>query len=123
MQTILIYNEDDQTRRTTATVLRELGFEVLEAQNCEVAHVLIDTFDFDLVISDSIENSGLNGFGLLVHSLRVNRAGARLLVSDNVSDNVMRSAEYIGSRCICRPVEIEKLVSVVRASCGRPPSN
>jgi DNA-binding response OmpR family regulator len=114
MQTILIYNEDDHTRRTTATMLRELEFEVLEAQNSEVAHVLIDAFDFDLVISDSIENSGLNGFGLLVHSFRVNRAGARLLVSDSISENAIRSAEYIGSRCVCRPIETEKLVSVVR---------
>jgi DNA-binding response OmpR family regulator len=95
-------------------VLRDLEFEVLEAQNCEVAHVLIDTFDFDLVISDTIENSGLNGFGLLVHSFRVNRTGARLLVADSLSESVMRSAEYIGSRCICRPIEADKLVSVVQ---------
>jgi DNA-binding response OmpR family regulator len=91
-----------------------MGFEVVEAQNCEVAHVLTDTFAFDLVISDSIENGGLTGFGLLVHSFRVNGAGARLLVSDNVGENVTRSAEYIGSRCIRRPVDTEKLVSVVR---------
>jgi DNA-binding NtrC family response regulator len=63
MKKILVIDDDESTRESLASYLRELGFNVFESDNGLTGLELIKNHFPDLIISD-IRMSGLNGIEL-----------------------------------------------------------
>ena len=53
-ETVLVVEDEDSVRRFVAKVLRAKGFQVLEAENPEVAMSLADNHFFDILLTDLV---------------------------------------------------------------------
>jgi PAS domain S-box-containing protein len=77
--TALLVDDDEMVRMSTADMLIELGFSVLEASSAEDALKLVDSGQpFDLLITDHLM-PGMTGVDLS-HAVRVRRPGTPVLI-------------------------------------------
>lgn len=76
-ETLLVVDDEEELRTTTARMLESLGYEVLQAGSAEQALDLAATFSFHLLLMDVIlpQMSGLS----LAHKIQVIRPGIRVL--------------------------------------------
>ena len=61
--TVLLVEDEDIVRMSTADMLNELGFDVVEAASAEAALPLLDDRDFDVIITDHLM-PGMSGVEL-----------------------------------------------------------
>jgi CheY-like chemotaxis protein len=77
--TALLVDDDDMVRMSTADMLVELGFSVLEASSAEQALKIVDSGQpFDLLITDHLM-PGMTGVDLS-HAVRACRPGTPVLI-------------------------------------------
>jgi PAS domain S-box-containing protein len=77
--TALLVDDDDMVRMSTADMLVEMGFSVLEANSAEDALKIVDSGQpFDLLITDHLM-PGMTGVELS-HAVRVRRPGTPVLI-------------------------------------------
>ena len=69
-ETILVCEDDEDVRAYTVEVLRELGYQVLQAENGPAALGLLDDAGgaVDLLFTDVVLPGGLNGEQLALHA-------------------------------------------------------
>ena len=60
---ILLVDDDENVRETSADMLKELGYQVHQAENGQQALELLDQVDFDVMVTD-IRMPGMSGFEL-----------------------------------------------------------
>ena len=63
MRTILLVDDDETVRETSADMLQELGYTVQQAENGQQALELLDRAGFDLMVTD-IRMPGMSGLEL-----------------------------------------------------------
>ncbi|MSU75520.1 MAG: response regulator [Candidatus Magasanikbacteria bacterium] len=60
----LFVDDDSDSREIIAGALRDMGFEVDEAENAEAVLILLDQAEYDVLITD-VEMTGMSGLELV----------------------------------------------------------
>ena len=125
-ETILAVEDEEPLRRILAELLREGGYQVLEAAGCSEALALCEKFDgpIDMLVTDVVM-PGMNGPDL-AQRIQAARPGVPVLyVSGYTGDDLRRrSGESIRGKLLTKPFTRDQLLRRVREtfdSAGRTP--
>ena len=113
--TILVVDDDRELREGLQTVLRQRGYETIEARNGVEAQEVIDSRRPDLVILDMMMPR-LGGFPVLDHYRGRADAPAFIMITANEGKRHQAYAEYVGVvDYIRKPFPMERLLEGVEA--------
>ncbi|UZK67827.1 PAS domain-containing hybrid sensor histidine kinase/response regulator [Sphingomonas sp. M1-B02] len=116
VETILVVEDHDDLRTFSTGILRELGYEVLEAANGHSAlKVLQAAHDVDLLFTDVVLPEGMDG-RRLADEARRRRPGIKVLFTTGYTRNaiVHNGRLDLGVNLISKPFSFERLASKVR---------
>ncbi len=92
-ETVLLVEDNTQVRNVTALRLKNLGYQVIEAENAPAAiEILRSGKVLDLVFSDVVMPGGMSGFGL-ARWIREHQPAVRVLLTSGFAEDVARSGE------------------------------
>lgn len=92
-ETVLLVEDNTQVRNVTALRLKNLGYQVIEAENAPAAiEILRSGKVIDLVFSDVVMPGGMSGFGL-ARWIREHQPAVRVLLTSGFAEDVARSGE------------------------------
>jgi two-component system response regulator PilR (NtrC family) len=120
---ILVVDDYEGCRSAIASILRDCGYLVDDAQNGMEALNLIKNKQYDLVITD-MEMPGINGLGLLskiktiAPDTKVIIATGSGTVNSYMESMILGACEYL-----TKPIEMKKLTKVVAtffSQCQQP---
>lgn len=115
-ETILVVEDDEDVRAYSAETLRELGYQVIEAQDGPSAlRVLEKQAGIDLLFTDVVLPNGLNG-ERLARDARALRPGIKVLFTTGYSRNaiVHHGRLDAGVQLIAKPYSYAHLATKVR---------
>jgi PAS domain S-box-containing protein len=114
--TVLLVEDDSDVREVTATLLRDLGYRVLEADGALAALALIDSgIEFDLVFTDVIMPGDMNGVDL-AHEIRRRHVTMPVLITSGYTAQRFASEERLeGLELLRKPYSRTDLASTVRS--------
>jgi PAS domain S-box-containing protein len=114
---LLVVDDDDHVRLVTATQLRDLGYEVLEANGADAAMVqALAAEKLDLLVSDVVMPGG--GGTELAARLRAARPGVPVLFITGFTDRQALDGEAV----LAKPFTPRQLGEAVLAGLGRQPA-
>ena len=117
---ILVIEDEDTIRTLITSALEQLGHDVIEAENGQVAERYLDEDRFDLVITDLImpERDGLE----VIRDLRANHPDTRILAASTPSTlMLLEIAKLMGAHAtIAKPYTLGELTESVSALLGSP---
>jgi signal transduction histidine kinase/CheY-like chemotaxis protein len=118
---VLMVEDDHEVMEVTSTILRDLGYEVLCAQNgVDAIRLLRDDKRFDLLFSDIMMPGGINGVEL-AREARQMRSGIKiLLTSGNAAEALSRHAAEGEFPIISKPYRRAELAQYLRVVMGGP---
>jgi PAS domain S-box-containing protein len=88
---VLLVEDNDALRHTTARMLNELGYRVLEAEHGPAAlEILEKRQDVDLMLSDVVMPKGLSGYDLAAICERI-RPAVKILLMSGYSDTFLNN--------------------------------
>jgi len=115
-ETILVVEDDESVRHVTCMVLRELGYQVIEARHGKEALDICRQADgqIDLIFSDVVMPH--MGGPELANALRAMNLHYRVMYASGFSDNPLLAEQKLqdGTRVIEKPFTREELGEVVR---------
>lgn len=118
-KTVLIVDNDESTRRTVANVLKEAGYDVLEAVNGRGALHALAEREAQLVITELVLPE-MDGMQLLTQ-LRKLHPEVKLIAMSGASRAVtyLSVARHLGaSRVLRKPFEMDELLQAVSQALG-----
>jgi PAS domain S-box-containing protein len=90
-ETILLVEDNDGLRRTTARILNQLGYRVLEAEHGLAAlDVLTSKTEIDLLLTDIVMPKGISGYELGATCEQL-RPGVKVLFMSGYSENFLNN--------------------------------
>ena len=102
-QTILVVEDDDDVRAHTTTILRELGYTVVEASIASSAlHLLESRSDIKLLFTDIGLPGGMDGLQLAAVA-RSQRPGLKVLLTTGYARTVIPQDSHPGMMLIRKP--------------------
>jgi signal transduction histidine kinase len=113
---ILVVEDDDSLRAHTAEILRDLGYQVLEApQPAEALRLLAETRQIDLLFTDIVMPGGMNGRQLAEEAV-LRRPDLKVLFTTGYSRNAIGDQGHLDpmARMIGKPFAIDALAAKVR---------
>ncbi len=115
-KTVLIVEDDQHVRKIASSLVENLGFRVLEAEDGPSAIAIFDkTGDIELVFTDMVMPGPMNGVEL-VQKLREHRPGLKAVIASGYNKNVASPRES-GIIWIRKPytreVLAEKLLAIL----------
>jgi PAS domain S-box-containing protein len=116
-ETILVVEDHEELRAFSTGVLRELGYNVIEASSGRVAlEVLQTSSDFDLLFTDVVLPDGMSGRELADEAVR-RRPGLKVLFTTGYTRNAIVHNGKLdpGVNLISKPFTYEQLAAKVRA--------
>nr|WP_280922887.1 PAS domain S-box protein [Rubellimicrobium aerolatum] len=113
--TVLLVDDDAQVRPVTAALLREMGYEVVEAPNAAVAVAMAQLHAVDLLLTDVVM-PGTDG-PALARSLRAERPGLPVLFFTGYA----AGHDLRGEAVLAKPFTAEELGRQVLEALGRLP--
>jgi two-component system, chemotaxis family, chemotaxis protein CheY len=116
MNVILVVEDSALVLKMLSTVLREKGFEVVEARNADEALGIMDGRRIDLVITDLIM-PGMDGIELAtrIRNMCEYRKIPILIQTTQSNDSLNRRGEGAGiTGWISKPFHQDKLVALIR---------
>ncbi len=120
--TILLAEDNDDIRQSTAAILTELGYRVISTRNGEEAEARFDDEDgsVDLLLTDVIM-PGISGKELAVRLLR-KHPGLRFLFVSGYTGNILRQGMGLSSRvhALAKPFTAAELGRKVREVLDEP---
>ena len=121
-ETILVVEDDAAVRRMATSLLTDLGYRVLEAENGAAALAMLARFDdVDLLFSDVIMPGGMNGFELARRALVDNPALRVLHTSGYAAEAASGEAGPADSaELLQKPYHRQQLAQKVRQILDRP---
>ena len=118
--TILVVEDEALVRMTTATVLEQAGFRVMEAASGpDALEVMEREPEVDLVLTD-YAMPGMTGLEL-THALRAGRPDLPVLMVTGYAE-LPKAASVDGLIIVAKPYRPEDLVGRIRATLAPPPS-
>jgi PAS domain S-box-containing protein len=115
-EAILVVEDDDEVRDYTTSILRELGYTVLEAPNAAVAlHIAGGNSRIDLLFTDVGLPGGMNG-KILADAARKRRPDLRVLFTSGYARNAIVHDGRLdpGVQLITKPFTYAALASKIR---------
>jgi len=115
-ETILLVEDDDLVREATGTMLRGLGYEVVEAENGPRALEILDGgVDLDLLFTDVVMPGGISGT-MLAEQARQRRPELRVIVTSGYSDEVVQQDGFAlyGVRLLSKPYTLQEMACTLR---------
>ena len=112
--TVLLVDDEDAVRATTADMLMELGYVVVEANSAEDAIARFDRQPVDLVVTDYLM-SGMTGMDL-IRALRVARPDLPTLVITGFADAEGIATDVPRLTKPFRSAELAAMLDVVAAT-------
>jgi PAS domain S-box-containing protein len=117
--TILVVEDDEDVRMVTVSLLGQLNYEVLEAEDGPSALKLLENNDktVDLVFSDVIMPSGMNGYDL-ARELRHHHKDIRVLMTSGYPEQVIEKDLHDGTEytLLRKPYKKDELGEAVRTA-------
>jgi CheY-like chemotaxis protein len=120
-ETILVVEDHEELRAFSTGVLRELGYNVVEASSGRVALDMLQTnSDFDLLFTDVVLPDGMSGRELAQEAVR-RRPGLKVLFTTGYTRNAIVHNGKLdpGINLISKPFTYEQLATKVRALLDR----
>jgi two-component system cell cycle sensor histidine kinase/response regulator CckA len=120
-ETILLVEDDHAVRRTTASLLRMLGYTVLEALTREQAvDAARQTAALGLLISDVVmpETDGME----LAAAVRLARPSCRVLYISGYTETALLGRRSLDAPLLAKPYTVDQLAHAVRATLASAPS-
>jgi CheY-like chemotaxis protein len=90
---VLIVEEDVLLRLTTASSLRDAGFEVLEAANAAEALIVLNALPVDVLISDAEMPGGPGGLAL-ARWIQDRRLNTKVVLTSSGEQSLGEAEEY-----------------------------
>jgi CheY-like chemotaxis protein len=114
-ETILVVEDDEALRDYTTEVLRELGYEILEAHDGPSALLILERSGVDLMFTDVVMPGGLNGRELADEAIR-RRPGLKVLFTTGYTRNAIVHHGRLdsGVHLIGKPYSLAELSAKVR---------
>lgn len=111
---VLVVEDDPQVRMLVLEVLKELGYETLEASDANQALAILDNEHIDLLVSD-VGLPGLNG-RQLAEMARSRTPGLKVLFMTGYAEHARVRSEFLdpGMDLINKPFEIDALAIKIR---------
>ena len=111
MKKIIIIEDDDSTRESISSYLKDIGYDVMEANNGVMGLELIRKNFFDLIISD-IKMSGINGIELALILKKLKYSIPIILISGLEYSETKIVEKYIHS-FFQKPLNIKELRTTI----------
>jgi CheY-like chemotaxis protein len=114
-ETILVVEDDDALRAYAGDILRELGYQIIEAKNGAAALDMLERDGIDLLFTDVVM-PGMNGRQLADEAVR-RRPGLKVLFTTGYTRNaiVHHGRLDAGVHMIGKPYTFDELGAQVRA--------
>ncbi len=110
---VLLIDDHEATRETIAEVLESAGHEVTAAENCARALEIVESRDFDLVLTDLKLPDG-DGMHILEHSKRLHPSTPVVMITGHGSiENAVEATRYGAYEYLTKPVDLNKLRVIV----------
>jgi len=94
-ETILVVEDDDALRAYAGEILRELGYQVIEAKNGAAALAALERGEIELLFTDVVMPGGMNGRQLADEAVR-RRPGLKVLFTTGYTRNAIVHHGQIG---------------------------
>jgi len=117
---ILIVDSNEELRTLLASVLGELGHEVVATGDRQTALAREDLEDFDLIISDLTEDSAAGGGIEIIGELKRKRLMVPVVVSseETQQNGVIKAFKLGAANFVRKPYEREELRTIVDKTLG-----
>jgi PAS domain S-box-containing protein len=115
-ETILVVEDSESVRKVAVSILRGLGYQVLEAEDGPSAlTILASSAVIDLLFTDLIMPNGIDGEELLKRA-HVLRPGLKALFTSGYSEHFLQSRGNadVGVPLLNKPYRVQKLSEAVR---------
>jgi signal transduction histidine kinase len=111
---VLAVEDDEQVRNTTSGLLRDLGYQVLEASDVPTALELLDKNEIVLLFTDLVMPGTMNGYQLAVEALK-RKPGIRVLyTSAHAGDRILEIAGRALQPLLRKPYRDDELARAIR---------
>lgn len=118
-KTILVVDDDPSSRTLLREILREEGFDIVEAEDGELALELLETKPVDLVITDR-SMPRLGGLELLAKMREKQSALPVLVISAYGEETLWGQAIGLGAvDYLLKPFQTEDVLKIVRKALGK----
>jgi signal transduction histidine kinase/ActR/RegA family two-component response regulator len=117
---VILVDDDDQVREPTAAILRNRGFEVVEASNAYDGLAAMAAGPPDVLVTDVVMPGAMNGLDLADLAQRDFPDVAVVLLSA-YADALVGDRPPTSHRLICKPITADGLIDAVDDACGSSP--
>ncbi len=116
--TVLLVDDEPALLRATARALRAAGLHVEAVSDGESAARLLGSLDVDVVVTD-VHIPGTDGIALL-RLVRIHDAHLPVVLMSGSPDlaTALPAVEHGALRYLCKPIDLQELVRVVRRAAG-----
>jgi len=126
-ETILLVEDEPAVRAVTSTMLRRLGYRVIEAADGPAAlqKWADHSREIDLLLSDMVMPKGLTGLEL-ADMFRRSKPALGIVIISGYADEILKGAalQTAGVLLVAKPFEFSALAAAIRQSLGsRAPDN
>ena len=112
--TVLVVEDDAAVRATTAELLRELGYRVLEAETGRRALEVLKAGPVDLVFTDVILPDGMSGADV-ARAVREQAPGTAILLTSGYTAHRLESLSEFNLRLLSKPYSEAEISEAVQA--------
>lgn len=113
-EVILTVEDDHYVRQTTAGLLRDLGYRVLEAEDATKALEILEKSEVTLLFTDLVMPGDVNGYQLATEALR-RKPGIRVLyTSAHAGDRILEIAGRALQPMLRKPYRDDELARAIR---------
>jgi CheY-like chemotaxis protein len=113
---ILVVDDNEDLLKVTSTMLTTFGYQVLCARNgAEALRILQGSQEFELLFSDIVMPSGMNGIELAREARRLNKGIKILLTSGYAGDVLKRHGAVDEFPIIDKPFRLADLARRLRS--------
>ncbi len=115
---ILVVEDDQNVRKVPVTILRDQGYEVVEAgDGKEAINHLKDGQSFDLLFTDVVLPGGMNGVDIADHAIKLQPNIKVLYTTGYVENSVVNNGKLDpGATLVSKPYRRVELLEKVRAA-------
>jgi CheY-like chemotaxis protein len=120
VERVLVVEDDDALRTYAVEILRELGYQAMEANNGAAALAILDRNEVDLLFTDVVMPDGMNGRQLADEAIR-RRPGLKVLFTTGYTRNAIVHHGRLdpGVHMIGKPYTFDELGTHIRALLDR----
>jgi CheY-like chemotaxis protein len=113
-EVVLAVEDDHYVRHTTAGLLRDLGYRVLEAEDATKALEILEKNEITLLFTDLVMPGDVNGYQLATEALR-RKPGIRVLyTSAHAGDRILEIAGRALQPMLRKPYRDDELARAIR---------